>query len=246
MVRFCSHRRDAGRLHVHARRWAPDSNSGVDYKGDDLPLVGVTIVVAKRLLRDEWGVSFFADAVVNGAPVGVGYVLCANDRLEFFKRYGFKAGGDQPTEEAEAEGLLAAYPDLTRIAEEVHRLDLPTADSLKVMSLLVAQWVRERFGTPDARAEQVIGELVKRLDRIEDVLNRDRRAAFDSALNDTEQIIVEALGEKQLKAAAIATAARLSHNSHLKATLSSMVKRGVLAHGPDGYFVSKRSGPGQD
>ena len=91
----------------------------------------------------------------------------------------------------------------------------------------------------------VLAEVLKRLHSLEDRLGEKPVASGGlAALNDTEEMILVALGNTARKAAAIAHAAGLKHNSHLKYTLSSLVKRGVLRTGPDGYV--KNTLPGQD
>ena len=141
--------------HTHSR-------DGVLYEDDRLPLAGQRIAEAKAPLRDAWNIPYFAEALVNGRPVLVGHVLRTGDHMEFRKRYGINAGADHPAEAVQADGLIAAYPELGRIAGEVAALGLPVADALRVMAVRVGRWLRERFGPPDAQAGEVFVLLMPR------------------------------------------------------------------------------------
>ncbi len=144
---------------------------GVLYEGDWLPLAGVAVAHAKTLLRDAGNIPYFADAWVNGCPVGVGHVLRHGDRLGFSQRFGFKGGGDLPAE-AQAQALVRAYPELMEFAARVRALGLPADRSLDVMAGMVAVWAKERFGPPDAALIPFLADIVQRLQRIESVLGR--------------------------------------------------------------------------
>ena len=100
-----------------------DRRDGVLFGGDWLPLVGVSVATAKALLRDAWGIPYFADTIVNGRPALVSQVvLRSGDRLVFSQRFGFKAGEQQSVEQAQAESLVIAYPELMDIAARVKRV----------------------------------------------------------------------------------------------------------------------------
>ena len=227
-----------------------EEHDGVHFEGDWLPLAGLPVIEAKAMLKDAWGIPYFADAIVNGRQVPVARVLRRGDRLEFFQRFGVKAGDDQPGERAVAESLVIAYPKLLDIEAIVKSRNLPRNESLRLMASMVSRWMEEWFGPLGDTGVPVVVEVLKRLQAIETAL-RQRIAAPASELDtltDTEEIILETLRAKPRKAASIAAAGKLSHNSNLKATLSSLVKRGILGKGRDGYFriEQPKSGPGQD
>ena len=162
------------------------SDCGVRFEGDWFPLSGNTVSQAKALLRDAGNIPYFADALVNGRPVGVGHVLRHGDRLGFSQRFGFKGGGDRPAE-AQAGALVIAYPELTDIAARVKALGLPADRSLDVMAGMVATWAEGRFGPVPNKLEAVLGEIVDRLDRIESPRVPRTQRELD---------IVQALGER--------------------------------------------------
>lgn len=218
---------------------------GVQFEGDWLPLAGVSVAAAKALLRDAWNIAYFAEATVNGRPTGVGYVLLPGDRLGFSKRYGYKAGADRPAEEIEADGLLAAYPELSRISEEVARLGLPAADALRVMTVRVSRWLWERFGPPDVHAGAVFMQLMQRLESIE---CRLPPTATSATLTIRESEILEALGELRLTGEELAPMAGYEYDSHFKGILASLVKRGLLANLRPGYVrhPARQTGHGPD
>lgn len=162
MVCHVSHRRDAGRLHVHARRSEPIV-AGVHFEGDSLPLVGVTVAVAKSMLRDAWNVSYFTDAFVNGIRVEAGHALRADDHLEFCQRFGFKGGTDLDREVAQAEALIRSEPELSKIVDEVLALHMPVAQKILLLTLRVLRWSENRFGPVTADAIGTLDYLLQRL-----------------------------------------------------------------------------------
>ena len=101
-----------------------ENDEGVLFEGDYLPLAGVSVAKAKALLRDS-GISYFSEAIVNGYPVMVGYVLRPGDRLVFSQRFGFKSGDDLSAEKVMADGLLRTEPELARMVDEVYELRIP-------------------------------------------------------------------------------------------------------------------------
>ena len=101
-----------------------EKHEGVLFERDWLPLVGLPVVQAKAMLKDAWGISYFADAFVNGRQVPVAHVLHRGDRLEFVQRFGFKAGDDLAAEKEMAEAFLRAEPSLARLVKEVLALPL--------------------------------------------------------------------------------------------------------------------------
>lgn len=203
---------------------------GVRFEGDWLPLGGVSVADAKALLRDAGSIPYFADAWVNGRPVGVGHVLRHGDRLGFSQRFGFKGGGDRPAE-AQAGALVSAYPELLAIVARVKALGLPADPSLNVMAGMVAVWAEERFGALPNKLGTVLGEIVERLDRIESPrVPRTQREAD----------IVEALGGSRLTGEALAEKAGYEYDGYFKTLLASMVRRGVIRNKRPGYFLPSR------
>jgi hypothetical protein len=225
-------------------------HGSVLFEGDRLPLEGMSVFEAKAMLNDAWGIPYFADAIVNGRLVPVAHVLQPGDRLKFSQRFGVKAGNDKPITEAIGEAVVIAYPKLLEIEARVKACNLSTDESLRLMTSMIGRWMEEQFGPPGPSVMPVLADIVKRLQAIETVLGqRFASPASDlDNLTDTEEIILETLRGKSRKAASIATAGKLKHNSNLKSTLSSLVKRGILGKGPDGYFrnAPPKSGPGQD
>ena len=75
-----------------------------------------TIGQVKAGLRDQWGLPYFAVAVLNGRVSEVAILLQPGDRLEFRRPGGFKASEDNPY--AEADLLIATTPRLQQIIVE--------------------------------------------------------------------------------------------------------------------------------
>lgn len=224
-----------------------DGPDGVLFEGDWLPLKGVAVAQAKGLLRDS-GISYFSDAIVNGGLVLVSYILRPGDRLGFSQRFGFKAGDDFAGDQAVAESLKHAYPEFLEIAARVKARNMTRDESLRLMASMVTRWMEEQFGPLGPSVIAVLADILKRLQAIEAAL--DQRIAGKRSdpkdLTDTEEFILEALGTKTMKAASIAKVAKLKHNSHMKTTLSNLVKRGVLEKGPNGYFLGTQRSQDQD
>jgi hypothetical protein len=67
-------------------------------------------------------------------------------------------------------------------------------------------------------------------------------------LNDTENAIVQALGEcGDLKGSDLAAKAGYTYDSHFKSVCSSLRKRRIIENTPGrGYHLPQKSGPGQD
>lgn len=211
---------------------------GVRFEGDWLPLAGVAVTDAKTLLRDAGNIPYFADALVNGRPVGAGHVLRHGDRLGFSPRFGIKGSGDRPAE-AQAGALVIAYPELTDIAARVKALGLPADRSLDVMAGMVATWAEQRFGPVPNKLEAVMGEIVERLERIESPRVPRTQRELD---------IIEALGPSLLTGERLAAKAGYEYDGHFKSVLASLVRRGVIRNRRPGYFLPAppKSGLGQD
>lgn len=211
---------------------------GVLFEGDWLPQAGLSVVEAKAMLKDGWGIPYFADAIVNGRQVTVAHVLRRGDRLEFVQRFGVKAGDDKPIEQVIGEAMVVVYPKLLEKAANVMARNLSADQKRDAMKGMVDEWAIQQFGPPDASTRAVLADIVQRLQAIEGVLRQvlTGPGSKPDDLTDTEEFILEALGTKTMKAAAIATAAQLTHNSNLKTALSHLVKRRILFKGRDGYF----------
>jgi hypothetical protein len=143
-----------------------EEHDGVLFEGDRLPLVGLSVSEAKAMLKDAWGIPYFAAASVNGHRVPVARLLRRGDRLEFVQRSGFKAGDDHAAEKVMAEALLRAEPDLARLVDEVYELRLPVDKRLAIMALKVFRWAEERFGPTTADAVAVLNRLASELSRL--------------------------------------------------------------------------------
>jgi hypothetical protein len=139
---------------------------GVLLERDWLPLVGLSIIETKAMLKDAFGISYFADAFVNGSQVPVAHLLRPGDRLEFVQRFGFKAGDDHAAEKVLAEALLRAEPELARMVDEVYELRMPVDKRLAVMALRIFQWSEKRFGPVTADAAAMLNKLVSEFTRL--------------------------------------------------------------------------------
>ena len=206
---------------------------GVLFEGDWLPLIGVPVAKAKAMLKDAWGISYFADAIVNGRQVTIAHRLRRGDHLEFFQRFGVKAGDDRPIEQAIGEAMVVVYPELVEIADKVKALNLPADRSLDLMAGMVAEWAVQRFGPPGKSVLAILAEVVARLDRIESPRVPMRQKEID---------ILEALEGGPLIGEKLAARAGYEYDGHTKGVLASMVKRKVIGNKrPGGYFlVGKR------
>ena len=206
---------------------------GVLFESDWLPLVGMPVVEAKAMLKDAWGVPYFADAIVNGRQMPVAHVLLAGDRLRFFQRLGVKAGNDRPIEQAIGEALVIAYPELLEIAAKVKAMNMPADRSRDVMAGMVAGWAEQRFGPPSKGVLAMLAEVVARLDRIE---------SPRVPMSQKESDILEALEEGPMIGEKLAARAGYEYDGHLMGVLASLVKRGLIGNKrPGGYFlVGKR------
>jgi hypothetical protein len=141
-------------------------HDGVLFEGDRLPLAGLSVVEAKAMLKDAWGIPYFADAFVNGRRVPVAHLLRPGDRLEFIQRLSFKAGGDTDDEQALAEALLDSEPALARLVHEVATLPLSAKKRLSVLVLRVLRWIEQEFGPPTADAVAMLDDLAHRLNEL--------------------------------------------------------------------------------
>lgn len=215
-----------------------EEDGGVLVEGDWLPLTGLPVVEAKAMLKDAWGIPYFADAIVNGRQVPVAHVLQPGDRLDFVQRFGVKDGDNKPIEQLIGEALVIAYPELREGAEKVMARNLSADHERAALKGMVDEWAVQQFGPLDASTKAILADSVQRLQVIEAVLRQVLTGPGSNPddLTDTEEFILEALGTKTMKAAAIATAAQLTHNSNLKTALSHLVKRRILFKGRDGYF----------
>jgi len=218
-------------------------HGSVLFEGERLPLVGMPVIQAKAMLMDAWNIPYFAEAIVNGRQVPVAHVLRKGDRLEFVQRFGVKANDDKSIEEAIGEALVIAYPELLERASKVRAMNLPADRSREFMTGMVVEWVKQRFGPPGASRMSAIVEIGRRLQGIEAVVQQALAlpGSRPADLTDTEEFILEALGNKTMKAAAIARAGNLKQNTNLKTTLSHLVKRGILLKNREGYFRNPES-----
>lgn len=208
-------------------------HDSVMFEGGQLPLRGMSVFEAKAMLKDAWGITYFAEAIVNGRRVPVAHVLQPDDRLAFCQRFGVKAGNDQPIEQAIGEAVVVAYPELVEIADTVKALHLPADRSLDLMAGMVGEWAEQRFGPPGKSVLVVLAEVVARLDRIE-----SSRVPWSQKEID----ILEALEQGPMIGEKLATRAGYEYDGNTKGVLSSLVKRGLIGNKrPGGYFlVGKR------
>ncbi len=194
---------------------------------DRVPFVGFNVLSVKQRLRETLTIPYFADAIVNGAIVPLEYVLRDGDQLQFQKRFGIKGGDDRPFEEREAEGLIHAY-DLAEIVSAVKRRNLSKDDSIDLMAVMVGQWAARNFGQPDSQSQKILSKILKRLEAMES-------GEAEPRLNLMEQVILEAVADKEMTGKQIAMEAGYKFSGPLRATLSSMVRRKLLINDSSGY-----------
>lgn len=136
---------------------------------------------------------------------------------------------------------------------------------IELNRFLTTDEIRREYRVPDALAEDVLPalplvvvqddgtriHLEGEVDRFLAEFVRQRRppaAEVDKPaprLTDREQDIIEALGEGKMIGEKIAKAAGYEYDGHLKGTLASLVKRGLLVNDHPGYR-KPQSGLGQD
>jgi hypothetical protein len=73
--------------------------------------------------------------------------------------------------------------------------------------------------------------------RFESARAASLRRLGDDLLNATESLIVTTLGSEELKGEAIARRAKVPYSSNVRTTLASLVKRGILGKGRNGYHI---------
>ena len=156
-ARTCLHGVATSRKLMRTKMNTLEVYDGVLFEGDWLPLAGMSVFVAKAMLKDAGNISYFADAIVNGRQVPVAHVLQPGDRLEFVQRFGYKASDDRPIEQAIGKAVVVAYPELVEIADKVKALNLPADRSLDLMAGMVAEWAEERFGASWAQRDGSVG-----------------------------------------------------------------------------------------
>ena len=66
-----------------------------------------------------------------------------------------------------------------------------------------------------------------------------RKETWVCRLTDTENNILEALGDETLTGAQLLGKAGYDNSSHYRMTLSNLVKRGILGRNPGGYFKNQ-------
>ena len=190
---------------------------------DELPLVGFAVLAVKSLLREPFNIPYFVDAVVNGEIVSVDYRLQSGDRLEFDRRFGFKGAGDEDVNDREADGLLWAYPDLQQIAEKVKASGKSGPQAIDLMTRLVAEWCRDKFGPLENRINGTLERLIEKMDKM--------TAPDNSDLNQIETNILQALGDKTMKAETLAkVAGYFSCNQNFRTACATLVRRRLLGN----------------
>lgn len=157
-----------------------EAQNSVLFEGERLPLGGMSVFEAKTMLKDAWGIPYFADALVNGRQVQVAHVLQSGERLEFVQRFGVKAGNDKPIEQAIGEAMVAVYPELLEKAATVRARNLSADHEREGMKGVVDEWAIQRFGQPDASTRAVLADIVQRLQRIESVLGNGDSTVGDN------------------------------------------------------------------
>ena len=132
------------------------------------PFAGETVLTAKSALQDVFGISYFAEALVNGEHSSVDRILQPGDLLIFQKRFGFKGSGDVPLHELQANGLLRTYPGLLKIAREVKAMRLNGVDSVDETLRMVVNWCQADFGPVLDPVKATLDSLVKRIQTLEE------------------------------------------------------------------------------
>ncbi len=115
--------------------------------------------------------------------------------------------------------------DFGHVLEPGQRLELIKASGQKAAWEEADRILLERL----ALSVETIAETIRRT---------PRHAAKESRLSPLEELIVHHLGDKTLRAKAIAELCGEDVSSHFKATLSQLVKRDVLLRNADGYHVN--------
>lgn len=159
-------------------------------------------------------------AFVNGEEAGPEYILQPGDELEFIKRFGSKGLGDFFTPEQ----LRERWRIDKKHYEELVDRGLPILVFKDGTSLhpeiAVDEWFRQsHYDLPQAR------------------VLRHPEGEQTVPLTAIERMIVDALGDEELKGAAIARRIRVAFTSQFRSTLSYLFKRGILGKGRSGYYV---------
>jgi hypothetical protein len=165
--------------------------------------------------------SYFSEAYVNGTPVSHGHLLAGGDHLEFLLRFGFKGAGIERPEVVKARGLLACYPELLRIGEEVKAKGLSTDESVEVTLALVVQFIERKFGPVPASEAPTLSRVIEMLTRIEgkiEALPHEKGRDADGhplsikqaskAVNLSESHLRRAIARAELCASNVGTVAR--------------------------------------
>lgn len=141
---------------------------------------GLTISEIKAGLRDQWGVTYFCDALLNGQVSDVSVALREGDRL-VFRQFGFK--GAEGGEHAEADLLIANTEELRVIAAEERNVAVAVRRAV--------QFCLEHFGRPRdgdvAMLHEVLNRIASSVDVTASSINRiaDRLAPQPSDIVDS-------------------------------------------------------------
>jgi hypothetical protein len=135
------------------------------------PFGGKSVGSVKKALQSGFSIPYFAEGYVKGEAVTLDHVLAAGDHLEFLRAFGYKAAKDERRrEEIEADGLLAHYPQLVEIAEEVVSLGLVNATTAKLIFTKIARLWQDHFGPIPNAVLPTLNEVVSKLTRLADRL----------------------------------------------------------------------------
>jgi hypothetical protein len=131
------------------------------------------------------------------------------------------------------------------IRESLHEIDSTISPELPAF-LRDPACIARLFGIPlekfnyqgasQAPVDPEIERKVRELSQLVDLLNAGVAHKPDEELNDTEKNILEAIGDGTLKGEDIAPIAGYEFDSHFKAMLARLVKRGVLGNNRPGYY----------
>jgi excisionase family DNA binding protein len=133
----------------------------------NLSLGGRSVGWVRANLRHALNLSYFAEATVNGRTADRDHVLNAGDDVEFLCRFGFKGADDCPPEVRNARGLIATYPELAQIGDEVKALGLSTDEAVDATLARVGRFMEQKFGPVRDSEVPTLALLVEMLTRIE-------------------------------------------------------------------------------
>ncbi len=133
-----------------------------------LRIAGHTVGWVRANLRDALNLGYYSVPLVNGRVASQGCVLVIGDELEFLCRLGLKGSSGGPTRSRRARDLIANYPELARIGDEVRAMALDADSAIEMTLSRVARLLERTFGPIPSSETPTLGVVVEMLARIED------------------------------------------------------------------------------